>query len=574
MAIKLLGDDVASQIAAGEVVERPASVVKELLENALDANATVITIRVDGAGKKLIEVSDNGAGIPFDELALAVARHATSKLSTAEELFSVRTLGFRGEALASIGSVSKMRVVSRSMDETAGGKIEVEGGGPSRIEYSGVPQGTVITVEDLFYNVPARLKFLKTDATERSAITTLVSKYAAAYPHIRFDLIMDGKRVLQTPGKGDMREVLIQTLGLDIAKRMLEVQQDFPFPIHGYISPISLTKPSRREITFFVNGRWVQDPALTSALVQAYHTYLMVGRYPIAFISMSIPADELDVNVHPAKSEVRFRKPDEIFTSVQRAVRRALMAYSPVPMMAIPQWNKPGSSGMSQPVESAPMLWGQDEEVSTEIAPGFPLQTAIPEARASLLRVVGQIGAAYIIAEGPDGLYLIDQHAAHERILFEKMQTSLASKVNRQSLLVPVTLTFDAVKAAIIAEQLDVLDQYGFNIEPFGPNSFRVAEVPAILSGVDPEEAVRVLVEDFEENETPLANLREAKLIARICKRAAIKAGKTLSMTEMEQLVRDLQTCESPRSCPHGRPTMIHLSVETLERQFGRQGSR
>jgi len=574
MRIRLLEEDVASQIAAGEVVERPSSVVKELLENSLDAGASEVKIRVEDAGKKLIEVADNGAGILHDELELAVARHATSKLRSADELFAINSLGFRGEALASIGSVSKLTIVSGTGDDI-GGRILVEGGKTKEFKRLGVPNGTVISVENLFFNVPARLKFLKSDATERNAITSLVTKYALAYPNVRIDLSIDGKTNLHTTGNGDTREVLIQALGLDIAKQMLTVQQDFPISIHGYISPTSLTKPSRREITFFVNGRWVQEPALTSALVQAYHTYLMVGRYPLAVINIQLSPEDVDVNVHPAKAEVRFRKPDEVYTSLQRAVRRALMAYSPVPMMAIPQWNKPSiqsgekSETWDAIVDSAPGV-----TADPIFQPQMTQQPKLPDMKSSLLRVVGQLRGAYIIAEGPDGLYLIDQHAAHERILFEKMQNSLAGKISRQTLLQPQIMQLDPMQTAIIESQLEILEQYGFRVEPFGPLTFRISEIPAILSDLDVREAIMVLIEDFEENETPLAGMREARLIARICKRAAIKAGKHLTTGEMERILDDLQACQSPRACPHGRPTMIHLSVDMLERQFGRLGSR
>lgn len=577
MVIRILAEDVASQIAAGEVVERPASVVKELLENALDAGATTITIHVEQAGHKLIEIADNGTGMTAGDLPLAITRHATSKLQSAEDLFHIRSLGFRGEALASIGSVSRMSVISREQGAEIGARLLVEGGAGGTVTSAGVPIGTVIKVEELFYNVPARLKFLKSDMTERNQINTLVTRYALAYPQVRFELQQDGKTVLRTHGNGDRREILAQLYGVDIARQMLEVTLEEEIRVSGFISPVALTRSNRREITFFVNGRPVQDSALISALMQAYHTLLMVGRFPMAILFIEIEPEEVDVNVHPAKAEVRFRSPDKVFSAVQRAVKRALLAYSPVPNVVTPYWNAP--SFQQRRIDPA---WGMAGEFNQDKTPVTTLeanplpapQPGLPGGEVPLLRLVGQVGAAYLVAEGPDGLYLIDQHAAHERVLFEKLMRLREIAVPSQQLLEPALIVFPPQSALLLEKQLDVLAHFGFEIESFGPNSFRVRSVPVVLSGSDPAAAVRVVIEDFEEDEAPLANEMEARIIARVCKRAAVKAGKTLSTEEQQALLRDLENCKSPRTCPHGRPTMIHLSVDLLERQFGRRGSR
>ena len=349
MKIHVLPEDVASQIAAGEVVERPASVVKELVENAIDAGASQIEIRIEDAGRKLVEVADNGSGIPHEELSLAVMRHATSKIQNAGDLFHILTLGFRGEALASIASVSRLTVVSRVSNEASGGRFKVEGGQVVAAERAGVPVGTVVTVQELFYNVPARLKFLKSDTTERTRISELISHYALAYPGIRFRLVSEGKTVFQSSGNGAEREVLAGIYGVEIAREMLAVHfEEEPLQISGFISPVSLTRSNRKEISFFVNGRWIQDPALSSALLQAYHTYLMVGRYPLAALFIQVEPELVDVNVHPAKAEVRFRSPDLVFRGVQRAVRRALLAYSPVENLPSLTWGQ-GSYPASSP---------------------------------------------------------------------------------------------------------------------------------------------------------------------------------------------------------------------------------
>lgn len=581
MSIKVLAEKVASQIAAGEVVERPASVVKELLENALDAGATSITIRVEQAGKRLIEVSDNGCGVPTEEMKLAVARHATSKLSSAEDLFHIRSLGFRGEALASIGSVSRMVLLSRTYESDLGGRLAVEAGQVGALEQAGLPVGTVVRVEDLFFNLPARLKFLKTDQTERNQISALVTRYALAYPAVRITLEQDGKTLLQTNGNGDRREVLAQLYGVDIARQMLEVNlEEDNASVTGFISPISLTRSNRREITFFINGRWVQDTALSSALLQAYHTLLMVGRYPLSALLIWLPPEDVDVNVHPAKAEVRFRQPNQVFSLVQRAVRRALLAYSPVPQVSSSYWRPlPGVQHIIDPawemsVETRQEL--SDAEVSMEA--GEPSeaaeQAALPSGKIPLLRLVGQVGAAYLVAEGPDGLYLIDQHAAHERVLFERFIRQKPASIASQQLLEPRTVQLPPSAAHLLEKQLDLLKSLGIDIEEFGPNTFRVRAIPAIFGGSDPAAAVMAVVEEFEEDETPLKNEEESRIIARICKRVAVKAGKILSSEEQTALLRDLESCQSPRTCPHGRPTMIHLSVDLLERQFGRRGSR
>ncbi len=577
MTIKILADEVASQIAAGEVVERPASVVKELLENAIDAGASRITIKVENAGKKTIEVADNGVGISTDDLPLAIARHATSKLATAEDLFHIRTLGFRGEALASIGSVSRMTVLSRNPNCETGGKIVVEGGKLIAHESTGGAAGTVVRVEDLFYNTPARLKFLKRDQTEKQQIDGLVTRYALAYPEKAFHLMQEDQAVLRTTGNGNRREILAQLYGVELARQLLEVVfEEEGLKITGFISPISINRSNRKDITFFINGRWIQDAALNTALIKAYQTYLMVGRYPLAVLFVELTPEEVDVNVHPAKAEVRFKQPDLIFTSVQRAVRRALLAYSPVPQLAPAPWKiELQDSAQQLSWQESHITWDERKESddqqpasvqTVDAVQGLP--GAIP-----ILRLIGQIGATYLVAEGPDGLYLIDQHAAHERVLYEKM-TGSREAISSQILLEPVVMQLPPQSAEILKENLDVINRIGFEVSEFGVNTFRLTAVPELFIRNDPRLAIRSVIEDFEEDETPLQGMIEERTIARICKRMAVKGGTVLSVDEQQTLIRDLENCLSPRTCPHGRPTMIHLSVDLLERQFGRRGAR
>ena len=559
------------------------------MENALDARAKSITVNIVAAGRTLVQVADDGAGIPADELNLAIERHATSKLASADDLFHITTLGFRGEALASIGSVSRMTIISRTADSPAGARLRVEGGILGKLEKIGAPVGTLVSVENLFYNVPARLKFLKQDATERRVIDALLTRYALAYPNVRCRLSEGSEPSLQTAGDGDRRAILAALYGVDVARQMLDVMADEEgFKLTGFISPIALTRSNRREITFFVNGRWVLDTPLTSALLQAYHTLLMVGRYPLATIFLDVPPEDVDVNVHPAKAEVRFRNADRAFSFVQRAIRRALLAYAPVPQVASSTlWGAPSRSvdpawslGHDEPAiqgDQSSSISGRELAVDSQglagSGPHVSQSTAFE--KVPLLRLIGQIGASYLVAEGPDGLYLIDQHAAHERVLFEKLMAQHEQRtIPSQALLTPAVVHLPPAGAKLLEDQLPVLQHFGFEVEPFGLNAFQVRSMPSLFANSDPAAALRALVEDFEEDEAPLRNELEAKIAGRVCKRLAVKAGQVLSADEQRALLADLESCASPRTCPHGRPTMIHLSVDMLEKQFGRKGAR
>jgi DNA mismatch repair protein MutL len=584
MVIHVLPDEVASQIAAGEVIERPASVVKELLENSIDAQASNIQIKIEGAGTGLIELADDGVGIDPSDMQLAVARHATSKLTTAEDLLKVKTLGFRGEALASIGSVSHLAITSRVKREQTGFRIRVDGGQILPAKELGSPEGTLVRVEDLFYNVPVRRKFLKTERTERRHIVKLVSRYALAYPKIRMNLLQENRKVLNTNGKGDRREVISNLYGVEIAKQMIQVFSDEDgLKVTGFISPTSLTRSNRNEMQFFVNGRPIQDSALSTALIQAYHTMLMVGRFPMAILFLELPPEMVDVNVHPAKSEVRFRDQNQIFRGVGRAARKALLANTPVPNIGgakfqfgqSPSWQE---YLLQKKTENDP-AWVMSGELNQNTKAGFQLSTSssisgqkgFPDVSVPLLRLIGQVAALYLVAEGPDGLYLIDQHAAHERVLYEKMMVQLQEEIPVQTLLTPVTVELPQSDSGMLEDSLQILIKYGFQVESFGKNTFLIRGLPSLFSNVEPSALIRAVVDRFDEDESPLADEVEAKIISRVCKRAAVKAGQILSQDEQEALLRDLENCEMPRTCPHGRPTMIHLSVDLLARQFGRQ---
>lgn len=572
MPIRILPDEVSSAIAAGEVIERPASVVRELVENSLDAGASEVSIRVEGGGRGLIEVIDDGEGIPTDEVILAVARYATSKLKNAQDLQSIQTLGFRGEALASIGAVTRLEIETRSQDEPIGTRLRVEGGKVGTPSSIGISPGTMVRVKDLFFNVPARREFLKSERTERQKISEFVSRYAMAYAQIQFSLELERKQRFQSTGSGNIRETLAKVFGSEKAASFLQIKtmENSRINIHGYVSPPEVNRGTRRELTFFVNGRWVRDASLNAAVLQAYHGLLMVGRFPMAVIFLEVSPSDVDVNVHPGKTEVRFREPDQIFSVLQRAVRAALIGQSPVPGV---EFGGRWGSQSDQKINVNPDWLLSNDPTVQEMESRARLQPALAGSTVPLLRAVGQIGASYLVAEGPDGLYLVDQHAAHERILFDEMMLAHEDgKIESQRLLEPLTVEFQPGSSTVVDENMSILGELGFEIEPFGENVFRLRAVPALLGIRDPERVLRSAVDDFEEDEAPLKDEHEARIAARVCKRAAIKSGQVLSLEEQQKLLRDLEQCSVPRSCPHGRPTMIHLSVDALERQFGRRG--
>ncbi len=586
MTIKILADDVISKIAAGEVIERPASVVKELIENAIDAGANEISIRVEDSGKKLIEVSDNGCGMNAEDLRNAIQRHATSKLRDADDLFHIHTLGFRGEALAAAGSVSRMTIRSRMASDLNGQKIMVDSGNILGLKQESMPAGTIVSVENLFCNVPARLKFLKSDTTEKNQIDTLVSRYAMAYPSIRWQYTHNQRPVLATSGNGKAREVLASIYGIDVARQLLDVDlEEDNIHIRGFISPVALTRSNRREMIFFVNGRWIQDIQLNSAVMRAYQSLIMVGRYPIVILSIEMDPEEIDVNVHPSKAEIRFRSADKVISAVHRSVRFGLVSQSPVPELSKPiQWQTWAENRSLMPNVSSAVSHPADEEENTDI--GFPqtdpnsrtfrqenfVSPAGAVSHFPILRWIGQIGGTYILAEGPDGLYLIDQHAAHERVLFEELLNRPRDESISQILLDPEVVQLPPWQADLLEKNIPILEKLGFEIEPFGPSAFRIIAIPSIFKKGSPAGAIRSVVEDFEEDEEPLKAEIENLIAARVCKSMAVKGGQILSDEEQRALIRDLENCQNPRTCPHGRPTMIHLSINLLEQQFGRKG--
>jgi DNA mismatch repair protein MutL len=555
VTIKVLAAEVVSKIAAGEVVERPASVVKELIENSLDAGATQIAVEAQGGGVELIKVSDNGTGIPASELELAFHRYATSKISGLDDLEKISSLGFRGEALPSIATVAEVEISTQTSSDPIGSYMYLKKGEVVRKESRARSQGTTVTVHRLFRYFPARLKFLKSANTENSHIAHLVSQYALAFPEVKFSLILDKRQSLRTTGNGNLSEVVTEIYGSELAQRMLRVEQkDALAKVSGLISPPSLTRSNRNYLSFFINRRWVHSPLLTRATEEAYRGLLMDGQHPIAVINVSLPAQELDVNIHPAKAQIKFCHEQTVFSSVQKAIEEAL-ARTPI------------ATSKAVPFSVSSGQW-QSPRMIMDNEPAFVV-AQLPTLELPVLRVLGQLANTYIIAEGPDGLYLIDQHAAHERILYDRILAQWSQKeVEVQGLLQPITIEFSPREEETLRASKEFLDEFGFAIEPFGNRSYLIRAIPALVARANIIEIITALLDSLASKES--LSPWEERIAQSLACHGAIRAGQQLSNEEMRELIKQLEQTKQPRACPHGRPTMIHLSAHQLEKEFGR----
>ncbi|HZQ37760.1 MAG TPA: DNA mismatch repair endonuclease MutL [Dehalococcoidia bacterium] len=584
MSIRVLPPSVAATIAAGEVIERPASAVKELLENAVDAGATTVQIEIQRGGLDLIRVSDDGCGIAANEIETAFQRHATSKLRDAADLASLTTLGFRGEALPSlIAACAELRCSSRAEGEAAGCRLLFRDGSLVERGPAGQPRGTSLTLRGLFANQPARLKFLRSAAAEAAQVAAVVNPFALAYPRLRLSLGVDRRQVLHTTGSGDLREAAARVLGGEVAGQLLTLEgasdgANAAIRVSGMVSPPSLTRATRGGIMLFVNRRWVQPRRLAFAVEQAYDTLLTVGRHPIAVLFLDLPAADVDVNVHPTKAEVRFRDERAVFGAVHAAVRRTLLQAAPVPQFgsAGPELLSHAGAGYeygpvildaAQPAQAP--LWQTLLRPEDHTSHHSERAAAVDAPRLPLLRVVGQTGSTYIVAEGPTGMYLIDQHAAHERVLYERICRERATAaIEQQGLLAPVAVDLSPAQAAAFGGYAALLAAAGFSFEPFGERALLLRSAPALLGDADPARALTRLLDALDEGHEPPSDDRLLKTLA--C-HGSVRAGKVLTLEEMRALVLQLEECEAPRTCPHGRPTMVHLSAATLEREFKRR---
>jgi DNA mismatch repair protein MutL len=632
MPIRVLDPTVAAQIAAGEVVERPASVVRELVENALDAGARRISVEIRGGGLREIKIQDDGCGILADEVETAFMRHATSKLASADDLWNIHTLGFRGEALPSIASVSQVICITRAAGEEVGTELRIAGGELQARAPRGCTVGTSLSIRNLFYNTPVRREFLRSEATESAAISAAVTQYALAYPEVRFTLLLDGRLALQTSG-GDLRAALVEIYGLDTARQLLAVESAFgeereAIGVRGMVSPPGLTRSSRSAIHLFVNRRAVAARGQLAVVVEeAYHTLMMKGRHPLAVLDIRVHPGAVDVNIHPTKSEVKFRDAPRVLGVIGRAVRDALVesgvrpwteAGAPLPVETAQRrfelrrlggryedparrdWGAFGQERQGAAEEQE--RWGLGDREHWAAEPlGGPAPWERPAARAAEateepigeevdrawsrpaaqppmaplgklppLRIVGQVSQAFIVAESPEGMYLVDQHAAHERITYERLMRQRGSgAVERQELLIPQLVELPPAAQQVLLANAEQLEEWGLTLEDFG-GSLRVRAVPAVLHIGDLAAALLEVADKLSgRGGSSPADWREAMLTTLSC-HTSVRAGQTLSGDEMRELIAQLERCESPRTCPHGRPTMILLTLPMIERQFGR----
>jgi DNA mismatch repair protein MutL len=575
MKVKVLDAHLVNKIAAGEVIERPASVAKELIENALDAGATTIEIAVEGGGERRLCVADDGEGMTQEDLLLAIQRHTTSKVSSEEDLFQIRTLGFRGEALASIVEVSKTVITSKSDASAEGVQVEIEGGRVLTVKAAGRARGTTVDVRELFFNVPARRKFLKSAKTEFFHIVRAVKRFALAYPNVHFRLEHDGKLVLDLPPSSDLRQTIARLYTADFARALLDVSMAIPgLTVRGLVSPSHLTRSDRTEQFLFVNGRFVKDAQINYAISQAYESALKSEQYPYIFLFIEIDPRSVDVNVHPQKSEVRFAEPIKVQALVKQAITRALTSAHAMPRLEKTPPPAPDLSPAPSPKEGGEPL---------PLREGVGVRSVRGEVRdeggvqAGQFRILGQLHGTYIVVQTESGLEIIDQHVAHERVLYERFLAQLKeNKIVRQRLLIPVTVEVPPDKAELLAAHLQELDErLGIGIEHFGGGTFILREWPHVLTSEWSKSEFtgtleRVLAVLEQEAEPALEELAKT-LAARVACEAAVVKNKPLRPEEMTELIRQLKQTQNPYHCPHGRPIVLAYSLEELEKKFGRR---
>ncbi len=580
--IILLDDHLISKIAAGEVIERPASVIKELTENSIDAGATQITVEVEDGGKKLMRITDNGTGMTKKEAGLALMRHATSKIKDESDLSSIHTLGFRGEALASIVSVSRFSLKTKTKDIPAGTEITQDGAEERTIKEIGIPNGTTITVKDIFFNTPARQKYLKSSSTELANIIDVITSYTLIYPQIHFKLISNASTLFTSPKTHDMQANIATIYGRDVAENMLKLSYDTSaIKIAGYISKPSLTRAGKRQQSIYVNKRHIKNKLITRALYDAYHTYLPIGRHPVFIISLDIDPKIIDVNVHPAKTEIRIEKENNLYEAVYSAVKSSLEKNELIPEV------KDNTTQKKIPVpytrSTQPYTPQKTNYIPTK-TPSYspkiaPRQLMIKETEKDItfqklpdMQIISQITNSYIIAESEDSMYMIDQHAAHERINYEKLKKTKGNKPNEsQTLLNPKIIELSQKDAAILNEKKELLKVTGFDIEPYSDNSFSVRAIPVILGKQYSESNITDVINDIIEAAriTDIDNLKDS-IIKMIACKASIKAGERLTDKQMLDILKELDTCDAPYTCPHGRPTIIEMTMKEIEKRFRR----
>ncbi len=588
MFIKLLDDDLINKIAAGEVIERPASIVKELIENSIDSGANKITVKISGGGSEKIEVEDNGQGIDFQEVPLAFLRHATSKINREEDLQHILTMGFRGEALPSIASVSRIDMYSKSQEES-GVYAYLEGGQLSVHQVNASPPGTRIVVKDLFYNTPARKKFLKTIVTESNHIHELMCKYALARPDISFSYSSEKKTYFKTPGNSSLLDTVMAVYGRDFTDHLMEVSYaGDDYQLKGLISQADIKRTNRKNQVFFINRRPIRSPILYRAVDKAYQGRLLSREYPVVILSIDLDPSTIDVNVHPQKNEIRFKDEQGVFRVVLDVLRDRLEKSSwsininyfetDRQNTSIPQPEQlrtPPGLIKQQPIFDNRPAPRQLEQVTYENAGDLAYLTDSPLSEQEAgdsgeeLKIIGQVFNSYILIQKDDSLWIADQHAAHEKILFSNLMNEYQQdRGSVQDLIFPITLELSATQIETLEQNVDSLNSLGFSIQIIGHNSIAVRTVPFVVAGREKEVLYEILDELLKNKNIP--DLSRKALTIMSCKKA-VKAGSRLSKDEMEIIIRDLFQLEDYQHCPHGRPTIIRLSYEDLERMFKRR---
>jgi len=604
--IQIMDEHLANLIAAGEVVERPSSVVKELVENAIDAGSTRIEIYLEEGGLKTIRIRDNGCGMDEIDCRLAFERHATSKLTKVRQLPHIRTLGFRGEALPSIAAVARVEIISKVEDALTGTRIVVEGGKETLFEPAAFPRGTEVTVSDLFYNTPARLKYMKTIQTELGNVSDMVNRLALAHPEISFLFSHNGKTLLKTAGDGQLLHVIAEIYGMQVARNMVWVEgETLDFSLQGYVAKPEITRANRGYISTLVNGRYIRNMGLVQSIIKGYHTLLPINRYPLVVLSLKMDPSLVDVNVHPSKMEVRFSKEQELYRFVEETIKGALHRQSLIPEpkgkieRRTPARNE-YQTGMdftlfvpAKPIEktgedfsravtdfdhfsdisdTASFIEETDEKDNISFEQKEFEQKEEEKERVPEMYPLAQLHGTYILAQSPAGLYMIDQHAAQERINYEYFLAKLEEEaVESQDLLLPLTFEFTSEEAATIREHMDLFRQVGVFLEPFGMNTYLVRSHPCWFPAGEEEGIIREMVDMVLKGgkTIDIVKLREEAAISMSCKKS-IKANQYLTIEEMEALIQDLRNTKTPFTCPHGRPIIVHFSTYDIQKMFKR----
>src|SRR3989338_407928 len=617
-SIKILAEDLINKIAAGEVVERPASAVKELVENSLDAGATIINVEIKNSGQDLIKVCDNGSGMEEEDARNSILRHATSKISSEEDLFAINTLGFRGEALASIAAVSQLSIITKQAGQIEAFNLAVESGEVISAGILAAETGTTIEVRNLFFNTPARKKFLKTDAVELGHIIDVVLRYALINPRIVFNLTHDGHLLLNSPSVDDLQNNIASVYGIKLAKELLEVNHEQEgITIYGYVVKPHLARNDKTQQMIYVNGRWVRNEDVSKAVYDAYHSLLFVGKHPVFILNLKVDPQKIDVNIHPQKTEIKFEEKKMIFNAVFTAVKKSLQNHNLIPVMDIEaeqqlifgtsvsgreekevngeigEIGKRGKLGKEEsgernrekigerkrfyPLERSEQtfLWEkEDEEYATpeeEIIIPEQWKEQLTIEKIPPLRVLGQINRTFFVAETADGVMFIDQHVVQERILYEKFMSQLMNRnIATQSLLRGEMLEFNASENILVKENLMELQQLGFQLESFGENTYLLKTIPSVFGRMQPKELLFEVLDNLKQGRNKMEQVQE-EIITRMACRASIKAGDIVTISEIQQMLDELANCNLPYTCPHGRSIMIKVTVDELEKKFKRK---